>query len=211
MTGNTRKRPNSPMLPMQKIKYMKTRFVMGLQGVPHFADQDESTPLVLLYSFLAFPKRLCDLVGLVVRTYPLGASLKTKTTTQASSPTSLFLKSQCHLRDVSTMTPWYPKPSLLQHRSCPPLAPFYCGDLYSDLCQRDDQELSYKYLLLDVVKVFLPTSDQLSSQPSVIEFVLLSGFQMVNSHLKPPQTHTSLTWVFLRIFVVPLNRQSGRL
>lgn len=150
----------TPMLPMQiptgtlrehrsfrNIKCTKRRlsissdllfFVMGLQASPPFSDQDESTLLVLL------PKRLCDRVDLVVYKYPLGSSLKTKTTNQPSSPMSLFQKSQCHLRAVSTMTPWYPEPSLLQHRSCPPLAPSHCGDLCSDLCQRDEQGLSYE-------------------------------------------------------------------
>lgn len=127
----------TPMLPMQiptgTLREHRPFFFFHLSvtGV-------ESTLLVLL------PKRLCDLVDLVVSKYPLGSSLKTKTINQPSSPMSLFQKSQCHLRAVSTMTPWYPEPSLLQHRSCPPLAPSHRGDLCSDLCQRDEQGLSYE-------------------------------------------------------------------
>lgn len=69
--------------------------------------------LFLLYSsFLAFPKKkkLCDPVDLVDSTYPLGPSLRTMTTTQASGLTSLSLKPHCHLKDVSTTTPWYQSP-----------------------------------------------------------------------------------------------------
>lgn len=41
-------------------------------------------------------------------------------------------------RRISRDTP-ISEPSLLQHRSCPPLAPSHCGDLHRDLCQRDEQ------------------------------------------------------------------------
>lgn len=64
---------------------------------------------------------------------PSGPSLRTTTTTQTRGVISLSFRRRINLDTLIS------EPSLLQHGSCPPLAPSHCGGLCSDLCQWDEQ------------------------------------------------------------------------
>lgn len=59
------------------------------------------------------------------------------------------------------------EPSLLQHRSCPPLAPSHCGDLRRDLCQRDEQARTLLRILKRGCFFHLLTTFQVSYQSFV--------------------------------------------
>lgn len=151
---------------------------MGLTAEPPFSDQEVSTLYVPVYSFIAFSKRLVDPI---VSTDPLGSFLKTVATTQASAPTSLFLKSHCHFRDVSTTTfralitstqiLSTPGTFLLWRSMRWPLPKRWARTLLLIL-KRECQ-------VLDMVKAFLPLSDNISSTISVIYLLVLRNMWSV--------------------------------
>lgn len=115
---------------------------------------DESVVLVVLYSFFQSCHSRCFFFGNVHHRPGLRSNVTVPEISLSSD------------RRINRDTP-ISEPSLLQHRSCPPLAPSHCGDLRCDLCQRDEQARTLLRILKRGCFFHLLTTFQVSYQSFV--------------------------------------------